>query len=47
MINSVYYGIKLIILGIKLECDGLIYNKNNNLIIITPVIIGFLIALFL
>jgi len=47
IINSVYYGVKSIIVGIKLERDGLIYNKDNDLIIISPIIIGIVIAILL
>ncbi|CAG8437587.1 11907_t:CDS:2 [Funneliformis mosseae] len=47
IINSVYYGTKFDIMGIKVEIDGTIYNKNFAFIISIPIMLGLLIAVIL
>lgn len=47
IINSVYYGAKFVIMGIKVEVDGIIYNKIYAFIICIPIMLGLLIALVL
>jgi hypothetical protein len=47
IINCLYYFIKFIILMIKIERDGIIYNKFHDLYILTPSSLGLLCAVFL
>ncbi|CAG8554262.1 15558_t:CDS:2 [Funneliformis caledonium] len=47
ILHGVYYAIKFSIMGIKLERDGLIHNKVNDIIILLPTIIGILLAVLL
>ncbi|CAG8588204.1 3191_t:CDS:2 [Funneliformis mosseae] len=45
ILHGVYYAIKFSIMGIKLERDGLIHNKVNDIIILLPTSIGLLLNL--
>src|SRR5438046_1865057 len=42
ILNCVYYSIKFILLMVKLEQTGIIYNKLHDLIIIIPPLLGII-----
>ncbi|CAG8526090.1 6161_t:CDS:2, partial [Funneliformis mosseae] len=46
-LNCVYYSIKFILLMVKLERTGIIYNKLHDLIIIIPPLLGISLAVVL
>ncbi|CAB4485261.1 hypothetical protein RhiirA1_533832 [Rhizophagus irregularis] len=47
IISCIYYMVKIIVMGIKVEINGFIYNKIYAFIIIAPIMVGLLVAVTL
>ncbi|RGB26113.1 hypothetical protein C1646_800989 [Rhizophagus diaphanus] len=47
IISCIYYMTKIVVMGIKVEINGFIYNKIYAFIIIAPIMVGLLVAVTL